>query len=130
MAGESAADLPEYLLKPSLFGAHYSITLADRVRGTPLSEHSTAKLQALGWRPTGPGRQARERADDLGIAIPSTTERSWPVHKFQDFLKGSDHYFTTSSRGKPEKSSTFSRGTRALLTPKMRKDEGKLRSKY
>ena len=112
MAGESAADLPEYLLKPSLFGTHYSITLADRVRGTPLSEHSTAKLQALGWRPTGPGRQALERADDLGIAIPSTTERLWPALKFQDFLRlsrGRDHYFTTSL-GKRMKSPQFSRG--------------------
>ena len=73
------------LLKPSPFGTHYSITLADRVRGTPLSEHSTAKLQALGWRPTGPGRQARERANDLGIAIPSTTERSWRFTSFRTF---------------------------------------------
>ena len=102
---------PKGLSDTLSLGTHYSITLADRVRGTRLSEHSTAKLQALGWRPTGPGRQARERADDLSIAIPSTTERSWPVHKFQDFLKGSDHYFTTSLREKSEKSSTFSRGS-------------------
>jgi hypothetical protein len=42
--------------------------------------------QALARRPTGPSHQTRQRADDLGIAIPSTTERSWPVHKFQNFL--------------------------------------------
>ena len=42
--------------------------------------------QALARRPTGPSHQTRQRADDLDMAIQSTTERSWPVHKFQNFL--------------------------------------------
>ena len=91
---------------------------------TPLSEQSTAKLQALAWRPSGSGHRTCQRADNLGIAMPSTAERLWPALKFQDFLqlfRGSGHYFTTSPREKPEKSSTISRGSCALLTPKMRK---------
>ena len=42
--------------------------------------------RALAWRPTGPSHQHVGGPDDLGIAIRSTTERSWPVHKFQNFL--------------------------------------------
>ena len=82
-----------------------------RVYRTPLSEQSTAKLQALAWRPSGSGHRACQRADDLGIAMPLTTERLWPALKFQDFLRlsrGRDHYFTTSL-GKRMKSRQLSR---------------------
>ena len=73
--------------KPSPFGAPDFTPLVARVDRTPLSERSTAKLQALSWRPSGSRHQIRQRADDLGIAIPSTTERLWPALKFQDFLR-------------------------------------------
>ena len=82
-----------------------------RVYRTPLSERSTAKLQALAWRPSGSSHRTRQRADDLGIAMQSTTERLWPALKFQDFLRlsrGSDHYFTTPL-GKRTKSPQLSR---------------------
>ena len=97
--------------KGSPFGAPDFTPLVLRVYRTPPSERSTAKLQALAWRPSGSGHRPCQRADDLGIAIPSTTERLWPALKFQDFLRlfqGSDHYFTTSL-GKRTKSRQLSR---------------------
>ena len=100
--------------KRSPFGAPDFTPLVARVCLTPFSERSTAKLQALAWRPTESGHRTCQRADDLGIAIPSVMERLWPALKFQDFLRlsrGRDHYFTTSPRENPEKSSTFSRET-------------------
>ena len=33
---------------------------------TPFSKRSTANLQALAWRPSGPGHRTCQRADDLG----------------------------------------------------------------
>ena len=41
----------------------------------------------------------------IRIAMPSATERLWPAHKFQDFLRlsqGNDHYFRTSPRENPK----------------------------
>ena len=73
--------------KPSPFGAPGFTPFLAGVCRTPFSERSTAKLQALAWRPTGPSHQIRERADDLDIAIPPTTEHLWPALKFQDFLR-------------------------------------------
>ena len=72
--------------KGSPFGAPDFTPLVLTVYRTPPSERSTAKLQALAWRPSGSGHRTCQRADDLGIAIPSTTERLWPAHKFQDFF--------------------------------------------
>jgi len=98
--------------KPSPFGAPDFTPLVARVCLTPLSERSTAKLQALTWRPSGSGHRICQRADDSGIAIPSTTELLWPALKFQDFLRlsrGRDHYFTTSL-WKRTKSPQLSRG--------------------
>ena len=97
--------------KRSPFGAPDFTPLVARVDRTPLSERSTAKLKALAWRPSGSCHRTCQRAHDLGIAIPSTTERLWPALKFQDFLRlsqGSDHYFTTSL-GKRTKSRQLSR---------------------
>jgi len=95
----------------SPFGAPDFTPLVARVCRTPFSERSTAKLQALAWRPSGSCHRTCQRADDLGIAIPLTTERLWPAHKFQDFLRlsrRSDHHFTTSL-GKRTKSPQLSR---------------------
>ena len=58
---------PKGLSDTLLLGTHYSITLAHRVRGTRLSEHSTAKLQALEWRPIGAVYQPSEV--DLAEAV-------------------------------------------------------------
>ena len=66
------------------------------------SDRSTAKLQALALRPSGSGHRTCQRADDLGIAIPSTTERLWPALKFQDFL-GEETTTSQLPSGKPRK---------------------------
>ena len=79
-----------------------------RVYRTPLSEQSTAKLQALAWRPSGYSHRTRQRADDLGIAMPSTTERLWPALKFQDFL-GEETTTSQLPLGKTPKSPQLSR---------------------
>ena len=82
-----AGELGMRARKRSPFGAPDFTPLVVRVCRTPLSERSTAKLQALAWRPSGSGHRTCQRADDLGIAIPSTTERLWPAQKVQDFLR-------------------------------------------
>ena len=89
-----AGELGMRARKRSPFGAPDFTPLVARVCRTPFSERSTAKLQALAWRPSGSGHRTCQRADDLGIAMPSTTERLWPALKFQDFLGGA----TTTSQ--------------------------------
>ena len=88
MDGSGKAGEPGMRARERLdFGAPDFTPLVARVCRTPFSEQSTAKLQALAWRPSGSCHRTCQRADNLGIAIPLTTERLWPAHKFQDFLR-------------------------------------------
>ena len=70
---------PKGLSDTLSLGTHYSITLADRVRGTRLSEHSTAKLQALEWRPIGPVYRPSEAALAEALAILVKCGAVWVV---------------------------------------------------
>jgi hypothetical protein len=83
---------------PAAFGSKSKVL---KIRQVTESSKGEVKLECTGIAvPPDLVIGPLQCADDLGIAIPSTTERLWPAPKFQDFLRlsrRSGQFVTTSS---------------------------------